>query len=56
MLDALLALDKLLIELSMHLYQVEHRDRLRMRSQNRQLHAAVRKHLPKLVNRSRQRG
>lgn len=56
MLDTLLALDKMVIEVSMNLYDIGHRDRSRMRSQNRRLHAAVRKHLPKFFQRSRLRG
>jgi hypothetical protein len=34
----------------MQLYNVDRRDRARMRRQNRRLHAAVRQHLPPLLN------
>ena len=56
MLDALLALDTMVVEVSMKLYHVESRDRALMRSQNRRLHAAVRQHLPRIFQRSRLRG
>ena len=48
-LDVLLALDRMVIEVSMQLYNVNRRERSRMRRQNRRLHAAVRKHLPRLL-------
>ena len=50
MLDVLLALDRMLVEVSMRLYNVPRHDRLTMRKQNRHLHAAVRQHLPRLLN------
>lgn len=46
MLDLLLALDQMLVEVSMHLYNVTDRDRSRIRRNNRRLHAAVRRELP----------
>ena len=52
MLDVLLALDRMVVEVSMHLYNVERRDRTRIRGNNRRLHAAVRKHLPRLLKNS----
>lgn len=55
MLDILLALDRMLVEVSMRLYNVPRHDRLTMRKQNRHLHAAVREHLPRLLKRSRRR-
>jgi len=53
MLDVLLALDRMLVEVSMRLYNIPRHDRLTMRKQNRHLHAAVREHLPRLLKRSR---
>jgi len=55
MLDVLLALDRMVVEVSMHLYNVERRDRSQIRHSNRRLHAAVRKQLPRLLKRSRNR-
>lgn len=52
MLDVLLALDRMVVEVSMHLYNVAHRDRTRIRGNNRRLHAAVRKQLPRLLKNS----
>ena len=53
MLDDLLALDRMLVEVSMRLYKVPRRDRFTMRAQNRRLHDAVRQHLPRLLKPSR---
>ena len=53
MLDVLLALDRMVVEVSMHLYDVKRKDRLTIRHNNRRLHAAVRKHLPQILRRSR---
>jgi hypothetical protein len=53
MLDILLALDRMVVEVSMQLYNVERRDRSKMRLQNRRLHAVVREHIPRLFKRSR---
>jgi hypothetical protein len=47
MLDTLLALDRAVVELSMHIYNLPAQDRFVMRQQNQQLHNAVRKHLPR---------
>ena len=55
MLDVLLALDRMLVEVSMGLYKVPRRDRFTMRKQNRRLHDAVRQHLPRLLNPSASR-
>jgi hypothetical protein len=55
MLDVLLALDRMVVEVSMHLYNVERQDRSQIRHSNRRLHAAVRKQLPRLLKRSRNR-
>jgi hypothetical protein len=46
-LDLVLALDRVLVEVSMQLYNVEGRDRSRMRRQNRRLHAAMKRHFPR---------
>lgn len=46
LLDVLLALDRMVVELSMNVYNVPSPDRFLMREQNRRLHAAVRESLP----------
>ncbi len=48
MLEILLALDRAVVEVSMHLYNLPPRDRFVMREQNQRLHEAVREHLPRL--------
>jgi hypothetical protein len=48
-LDALLTLDRRVLEFSMRIYKVSRRDRLMIRKQNRRLHDAVRQHLPRAV-------
>lgn len=53
MLEVLLALDRMVVEVSMHLYNVERQDRSKIRHSNRRLHAAVRKQLPQILKRSR---
>jgi hypothetical protein len=55
MMDTLLALDRMLVEISMRLYNVPRRDRFTMRKHNRRLHAAVRQQLPRLLTPSRSR-
>ena len=55
MLDVLLALDRMLVEVSMRLYNVPHTDRATMRKENRRLHNAVKEHLPRLLQPSRRR-
>ena len=47
-LDVLLALDRMLVEVSMRLYNVSHSDQLTMRKHNRHLHNAVRHICPVL--------
>lgn len=42
-LDAVLALDRMLVEISMRLYNVPRRERLSLRGNNLRLHRAVRK-------------
>lgn len=49
MLEMLFALDRSVVEVSMQLYSVDRRERQKMRSQNRRLHAAVRHQLPRLL-------
>jgi hypothetical protein len=46
--DLLLALDRMVVEVSMQLYNVDQGDRSRMRRQNRRLHAAVRRQFPRI--------
>ena len=48
-LDILLALDRMVVEVSMQLYNVNSRDRMQMRRQNRRLHAAVKEHFPRVA-------
>jgi hypothetical protein len=55
MMDVLLALDRMLVEVSMRIYNVPRRDRSTMRKQNRRLHDAVREHLPRLLKPARRR-
>jgi hypothetical protein len=50
MLEMLFALDRSVVEVSMQLYSVDQRERRKMRSQSRRLHAAVRQQLPRLLN------
>jgi hypothetical protein len=49
LLNALLALDRTVVEVSMNLYKIPRRDRAAMREQQRWLHDAVRQRLPRLV-------
>ncbi len=49
MLDTVLAFDRSLVEFSMGLYNVPRRHRAAMREQNRRLHHALRKRLPRLL-------
>jgi hypothetical protein len=53
MLNVLLALDRMLVEVSMRIYNVPRRDQLTMRKHNRHLHDTVREHLPRLLKGSR---
>lgn len=52
-LDILLALDRMVVELSMRVYNIPRRDRFIMRKQNRRLHDAVRERVPRLAEPSR---
>jgi hypothetical protein len=54
-LDILLALDRMLVEVSMSLYEVPHSDRPTMREHNRRLHKTVRQHMPRLLKTARAR-
>jgi hypothetical protein len=49
MLEILSAFDRGVVELSMGLYNVSRHDRMLMRQQNRRLHRALRKCLPRLL-------
>jgi hypothetical protein len=49
MLEILLALDRSVVEVSMQIYNLDRRDRRKMRSHNERLHAAFRDHLPRLL-------
>ena len=49
LLDIMLALDRIVVEVSMRVYDVPRRDRLDMRKHNQRLHKAVRKSLPRLL-------
>jgi hypothetical protein len=48
MLDTLLALDCVVVEVSMRVYDLSEADRLLMRKQNRRLHHLFRRHFPRL--------
>jgi hypothetical protein len=48
-LDMLLELDRMVVELSMGIYNLPRRERFIMRAQNRRLHQAVREHLPRIT-------
>jgi hypothetical protein len=49
LLDIILALDRMVVELSMRAYNLPRRERFTMREQNRRLHDAVRERLPRLT-------
>jgi hypothetical protein len=53
--DIMLALDRILVEVSMRMYHLPGCDRLVMRRHNRRLHKAVRNSLPRLLESSRQK-
>lgn len=52
-LETLLALDRMVVELSLRTYGVSRHQRSLMRKQNRRLHHAVRKHLPQFLETAR---
>ena len=52
-LEVFLALDRMVVEHSMRVYNIPRRRRSIMREQNRHLHEIVRGHLPRLVVPSR---
>lgn len=55
MLEMLLALDRSLVEVSMQLYNVDHRSRSEMRRDNQRLHTAMRDQLPRLLKSARRK-
>jgi hypothetical protein len=44
LLNMFLELDRMVVERSMHLYKIPHRQRFIVREQNRRLHDAIRRH------------
>jgi hypothetical protein len=50
LMNILLALDRTVVELSMHVYQIPRGHQLAMREQNRRLHEAVRQRLPRSLS------
>jgi hypothetical protein len=47
---ALLALDRRVVEISMHMYKIPQRDRVAMREQHRRLHDTIRGRLPRFLS------
>jgi hypothetical protein len=50
LLNALRALDRTVVEISMHIYKVPPRDRTAMRKQHRRLHDTIRECLPRFLS------
>jgi len=48
-LNAFRALDRTVVEMSMHIYKIPRRDRAAVLKQHRRLHDTVRKRLPRLL-------
>ena len=48
-LNAFRALDRTVVEMSMHIYKIPRRDRAAMLKQHRRLHDTVRRRLPRLL-------
>ncbi len=48
LLEAICALDRSVVEISMHIYKVPSRERAMMRKQHRRLHDTIRRRLPLL--------
>jgi hypothetical protein len=48
-LNAFRTLDRTVVEISMHIYKIPHRDRTAMLKQHRRLHDTVRKRLPRFL-------
>ena len=48
-LNALLALDRTVVEISMNVYKIPQRDRVALREQHRRLHDTVRERFPRLL-------
>ncbi len=53
LLNILRALDRNVVEVSMHLYKIPRRDRAAMREQHRHLHDTIRQHLPRSLYRAK---
>ena len=53
MAEAFLAIDRVLVEVSMDVYNLKGHDRRKMRAHHGRLHAALREHLSELRKRSR---
>jgi hypothetical protein len=49
LLEMVLAFDRMVVELSMGIYNVPRHERFMMRAQNQRLHRAVREHLPRIT-------
>ncbi len=49
LLNTVRALDRTVVEISMHIYKVPRRDRAAMRERHRRLHDSVRERLPRLL-------
>lgn len=52
LLDALRALDRTVVEISMHIYKIPRRDRALMRAHHRRLHDTIRERLPRFLSKS----
>jgi len=49
LLDSFRALDRSVVEISMHMYNIPRHDQVAMLQQHRRLHAAIREHLPRFL-------
>jgi hypothetical protein len=49
LLNAFRALDRAVVETSMHIYKLSHRDRNALRKQHRSLHNTIRQHLVRVL-------
>ena len=52
LLHALRALDRTVVEISMHIYKIPQRDQMAMREQHRRLHDSIRERLPRFLSNS----
>lgn len=50
LLEVIRVLDRSVVEISMHIYNVPRRQRAIMRQQHSRLHETIRKHVPQLIN------